>query len=118
LPKLPLKSRLRLVLVLSGALLFAQLGAQAHAYSHLRATAAASSHAAGGQASGGQQDTRARACSDCLAFAPLLSTTSSPVPVLWVNHRVSADVPLRGGTTLHVGAPVHGFRSRAPPVHT
>lgn len=61
--------QLRLALLRALALVFAQLGAQLHAYSHLTAAAHphAASHATDQLYDGGGS------CSDCLFFAPLLA---------------------------------------------
>ena len=90
-------------------LVIAQLGAQAHAYSHLKGT-----H--GTQGTGGEpQRVHALACTDCVAFAPLLAAAGgATVPVLHLPAHSSdliapaALVPPRAGT-------LSAYRSRAPP---
>src|SRR4051812_1227936 len=91
-------------LLLALALLVAQAGAQAHAYSHLQNSAAKSNFGAG------------QLCRDCLSFAPVASPGGTPqvvefsVPVNTTEHTLCADV-------LPVGqAPVLHYRSRAPPI--
>jgi hypothetical protein len=87
-------------------LVIAQLGAQAHAYSHL--TVARDTH-------GEPQRIHALACSECVAFAPLLATVGgSAVPLLHLPARVSTviafDAQLQPRASTHTA-----YRSRAPP---
>jgi len=87
-------------------LVIAQLGAQAHAYSHLSASR---------DTNGVPQRVHALACSECVAFAPLLGAAGgSAVPLLHLPARTSTLVaidaqqhPLAATRTAH--------RSRAPP---
>ena len=95
--------RAPLLLVLS--LLFSQMGAQAHVYSHLRVapqpTAATS--------------VVTQVCVDCLAFAPLFSATLGSAEVCDLDYS-AADSPIEvTAESLISGLPLHAFRSRAPP---
>jgi hypothetical protein len=86
------------------ALLLAQVGAQAHAYSHLRL--------------GSQQDgpgPLTQVCAECCLSAPLLSAVGSAdaVPPVRVDTLVIRLVP-RALPYLAIFQPP-GFRSRAPP---
>ncbi|MGB8694925.1 MAG: hypothetical protein WCD08_15570 [Steroidobacteraceae bacterium] len=96
---------LRVALMLAMALLCAQWAAQAHAYSHLSSPAVATH----------QLDLKGKLCSDCLSFAPLLSTATGssfpsvpapqgidPAPVSVSYSLIGRDFPA-------------AFRSRAPP---
>jgi hypothetical protein len=88
-------------------LVIAQLGAQAHAYSHL----AVAPHGPDGE----PQRSHVLACSDCVAFAPLLATAGgATVPILHLPARASALIAAAA-----LSAPrafVHtAYRSRAPP---
>lgn len=88
------------------ALLMAQLGAQAHAYSHIHAD----SHPAS------QQDFHSAQCFDCLSFAPLLSSAGAPNHALVVAPQgvtAAHDAVL---VTLAIASAPHGFQSRAPPL--
>jgi len=98
-------ANLRLALFMALALLFAQLGAQAHAYSHLRADSHASD----------QLYDHGSVCADCLAFAPLLATAggNGHVPVAAPAGVVAA--PSAAIPTLAARTPTPAFRSRAPP---
>jgi hypothetical protein len=97
--------KLRLALLLAAALLFAQLGAQAHAYSHIRT----GSHVAG------QLDFHTSQCFDCLSFAPLLAGAGTPGPLPGLAVHGVPAAPDADVTTSVIVAPAHAFRSRAPP---
>jgi hypothetical protein len=99
------KVNLRIALLTALALLIAQLGAQAHAYSHLRA----GSHTAE------QQDLHGGQCYDCLSFAPLLASAGGPSHVLIVAAQGVEAAPDAAVVTLTTSTPTHAFRSRAPP---
>jgi hypothetical protein len=95
--------------LLALSLVIAQLGAQAHAYSHL-----GDARGAGG-AGGDPQRTHALLCSDCLSFAPLLATAGgNATPLLHLPSRTpdliaaAALLPPRACT-------LTAYRSRAPP---
>jgi len=97
--------RLRLALLVAAALLIAQFGAQAHAYSHLRAHPAPTS----------QPDVRTGSCSDCLSFAPLLGTAGHPDTWRAPSVHAATDMPVADTTSPILRASFHAFRSRAPP---
>ena len=105
-PEAAILSRRRIRLIarlLSLALLFGQLGAEAHAYSHLS------------DDSKGLPDT-AQSCRACLSFAPLASAVGGS-PSAFVVHQCATDsfVPL--DEVLVPDSPSHrAFQSRAPPV--
>jgi len=86
-------------------MLFAQLGAQVHAYSHLCVTpyrAAA-------------MGTTSQVCADCLAFTPLFSAAHGSAKPHDVCHSApDAPVTVAAGS-LVTSLPLHAFRSRAPP---
>ena len=87
------------------ALLIAQFGAQAHAYSHLRADSAATD----------QLDSHGKLCSDCLAFAPLLATAGSPSHLFAMAPQGVVAAPGVAVASLITRFPTPAFRSRAPP---
>jgi len=59
---------LRVAFVTALALLFAQYGALAHAYSHLHSSSTSTY----------LLDAHGKQCADCLTFAPLLSAAGAP----------------------------------------
>lgn len=89
-------------------LVIAQLGAQAHAYSHLTVSR---------DTNGEPQRIHALACSECVAFAPLLATVGgSAVPLLHLPARASTVIAINA--QLQPRAATHtAYRSRAPPAH-
>jgi hypothetical protein len=96
---------LRLVLLAMVGLLIAQLGALSHAYSHGAVPAPAAHAGLGGH----------DPCSDCLAFAPLLSAGTAPaVAPLVLPRTVVAAAPAAARSLNGVSGSL-GFRSRAPP---
>lgn len=106
-PFLPVRRHaVKLGLLLSLALVFAQTGALMHGYAHL----AASSGAAGAPA------TSIQTCPDCLSFAPLLAAAGGPthsLTIMCVGIQTTCRVlvaPLVGQS------PQHAFLSRAPPL--
>ena len=89
------------------ALLIAQLGAMAHAYSHTAATAPASTH---------QSNPSHDFCGDCLSFAPLLSAAGTPAAPSVVAPQGRSLAAIAGSRSL-VDLPLTlAFRSRAPPL--
>jgi hypothetical protein len=105
--KLQHRLDIRIALIAAVALLIAQTGAMAHAYSHVPALQSTSQHQSG-------QDSH-DLCSDCLAFAPLLSAAGTPAALLAVQpqgqcptEQATVDLPI--GRSLNLA-----FRSRAPP---
>lgn len=103
-------SRTRLICGLQALILvIAQLGAQAHAYSHLSVAR---------DANGEPQRVHALACSECVAFAPLLATAGgSTVPLLHLPARASTVIVF--DTQLQPRAStLAAYRSRAPPAHS
>jgi len=89
--------------ILSLALLISQMGASAHAYSHM---------------ANDPQDLpeTTQGCRTCHSFAPLLSAVGGSQSVLLVAPG-AADVFVSASATLAPDTPHHpAFRSRAPPV--
>jgi hypothetical protein len=98
------RSRRRpIVHLLSLVLLFAQLGIQAHAYSHLKSDP------------DGLPGTTTQLCGQCASSAPLLSMASGSLCIR-VPHRPQAEgtAPASIDSTVH-RLPHPAFRSRAPP---
>jgi hypothetical protein len=96
----------RIALLTAVALLIAQFGAQAHAYSHLHA----------GPPHGAQQQYfHTGQCFDCLSFAPLLAGAGTPSQVLPAAPMGVVAAPDAVVPALLAAAPAHAFRSRAPP---
>lgn len=87
-------------------LISAQVGAQAHAYSHLQRGADPS-----GMAGGAPN----QVCGECLSFAPLLAAASVTDFALLVPLLESSFAPqivqVARGDRFHL----HAFRARAPP---
>jgi hypothetical protein len=109
LPKLKHRLKLRFAVIAALALVFAQLGAMAHAYTHVPQTRAASAQPQ--QTSPSVHDF----CSDCLNFAPLLAAAGAPAALPFalpqgccVAPQAQLDSPLDLKLLL-------AFRSRAPP---
>jgi hypothetical protein len=99
---------LRVAVITAVALLFAQLGAMTHAYSHTADITPASAH----QSIPGTHDY----CSDCLSFAPLLSVAGTPSALPFIKpqgHSPGIHAQLSSLVDRH---PHLAFRSRAPPV--
>jgi hypothetical protein len=98
---------LRVAVITAVALLIAQFGAMAHAYSHGPALKGAPTH----QSNPGSHDY----CSDCLNFAPLLSPAGTPaaLPLIEPQGRGFA-VPAACRSLVYL-SPRLAFRSRAPP---
>jgi hypothetical protein len=98
------RSRRRpIVHLLSLVLLFAQLGMQAHAYSHLKSDP------------DGLPGTTTQLCGQCASSAPLLSMASGSLCIR-VSHQPQAEgtAPASIDSTVH-RLPHPAFRSRAPP---
>jgi hypothetical protein len=97
-----------LSLLLAIFVLVAQLGAQAHAYSHLAKSPDPIQRSSHGGAP----------CVECSAFAPLLTAVSGasfPVVVTAVEPPAIAASPAVG---VHATATCTAYRSRAPPAPT
>ena len=89
-------------------LVIAQLGAQAHAYSHLTVSR---------DTNGEPQRIHALACSECVAFAPLLATAGgSAVPLLHLPARASTVIAFDAQLQFRAST-LTAYRSRAPPAH-
>lgn len=99
------KLSLRIALMTAMALLIAQFGAEAHAYSHLHF----------GSGTSEPLDSHGRLCSECLSFAPLLSTAGSPTHALVMAPQGVVAAPDDAIASLISSSPTHAFRSRAPP---
>jgi hypothetical protein len=87
---------------LSLALLIAQLGMQAHAYSHL----ASEKHGV---------PSTLQTCGHCVSVAPLLTAVGSS-QYIWLAHRPATGyVAATETTSIAFLLPCPAFRSRAPP---
>jgi hypothetical protein len=103
--RLSRKIELRLALITAIALLIAQFGAQAHAYTHLRLGADTTD----------QLDSHGRLCTDCLAFAPLQAKAGGhSLPVVFAPQGVEV-APASAVISLAERVITPAFRSRAPP---
>jgi hypothetical protein len=88
--------------VLSLALLVAQLGAEAHAYSHLT-----DQHSMPGTVVG---------CGNCLSFAPLLSAASGAPHLFVIELQCHFERIIPDSAILFpYRPPAHAFQPRAPP---
>jgi hypothetical protein len=106
--KLTHRLRIRWAAIAAVALLIAQVGAMAHAYSHVPQTRSVSAQ----QPLPGIHDF----CSDCLNFAPLLSAAGSPAALPFTlpqGSHAAPEVPFPALADLKL---LLAFRSRAPPV--
>lgn len=100
------KVELRVALMLAITLLCAQWAAQAHAYQHLSAKSVPTH----------PLDLKGQLCTDCLSFAPLLSTAAgSSLPSVPAPHGVG---PAPASVSYSFNSPDFpaAFRSRAPPL--
>jgi len=100
------KFRLHIALMMAMALLIAQLGGQAHAYSHLNADANPTDDAI---------NTHLKPCPECLSFAPLLAPAGSPSPLSAIAPQGIPAAPNAAAASLISRSPTPAFRSRAPP---
>lgn len=108
LPRLQKRLEFRVALIAALALLFAQLGAMAHAYSHTpERPAAASQHS--------NPDIH-DFCKDCLNFAPLLSAAGAPTSLPFAVPQACRPAPQAQIACLADLKFLLAFRSRAPPV--
>ncbi len=89
-------------------LIVAQLGAQLHTYAH-REAGAPDMPRQTSQAGHG-------ACSDCLAYAPLLASAGAPAALPPLAGLMSAGLPAPRLVSILDCGPILGFRSRAPPL--
>jgi hypothetical protein len=100
--------KFRVAAIFAAALLIAQFGAMAHAYSHLRDAAPASSQ----QSNTLNHDF----CSDCLNFAPVLSAAGTPAALPFIEPQGRGAGAHAECRSLIDRTPYLAFRSRAPPV--
>lgn len=98
---------MRIAFMAALALLSAQFGALGHAYSHDAGLKPVPAH----KLLPSSHDF----CSDCLAFAPLLSGAGAPSPVPALLAHGAPPMAASGGRALIGLAPRLAFRSRAPP---
>lgn len=105
---LPTRFRLRIALVTALALLFAQLGAMTHAYSHAPRAVPTAAHP--------QVPASHDTCNDCLNFAPLLAASGAPAALSIAFSPGRGSDPRVPFSSLIGHPPPLAFRSRAPPV--
>ena len=98
----------RVALIAALALICAQVGAMAHAYSHLPETTSVSAQ----QAKLGIHDL----CKDCLNFAPLLSAAGTPTALHFTPPQARSVAPQAQIACLVELKFRLAFRSRAPPL--
>jgi hypothetical protein len=108
LKKLQPRFELRVAVIAAVALLIAQFGAMAHAYSHDPTMGSASTQ----QSNPGSHDF----CGDCLNFAPLLSAAGTPTALLFIAPQGRSVAAIFGDRSLLDLSLTLAFRSRAPPV--
>jgi hypothetical protein len=99
---------LRFAVIAALALVLAQFGAMAHAYSHAPETSTVASQ----QVSPGVHDY----CNDCLNFAPLLSAAGAPTALPFAVPQRCCIAPQAQLALLAELQSLLAFRSRAPPV--
>lgn len=107
-PRLKPRLEFRVALIAALALMFAQLGAMAHAYSHVPEKPPVASQ----QTNQGIHDV----CKDCLNFAPLLSAAGAPAALPFALPQACGTAPQAQITCLVDLKFLLAFRSRAPPV--
>jgi hypothetical protein len=107
LPRLKHRLRLRFAVIAALALVIAQLGAMAHAYTHVPQTRAAASQ----QTNPSVHDF----CSDCLNFAPLLAAAGAPAALPFAVPQGCCVAPQAQPDSLLDLKLLLAFRSRAPP---
>ena len=107
-PRLKHRLEFRVALIAALALIFAQLGAMAHAYSHVPEKPPVSSQ----QGNQGIHDF----CKDCLNFAPLLSAAGAPAALPFALPQGCSIAPQAQISCLIDLKFRLAFRSRAPPV--
>jgi hypothetical protein len=93
-------------LLLALALVFAQFGAVAHDYSHLRLN---------GDSQGIAAKT-SHSCPDCQSFSPVLGGAGAASTSLTLSHLRADTVYQDLFPPLVAHTPQHAFRSRAPPL--
>jgi hypothetical protein len=98
---------LRFAVIAAIALLIAQFGAMAHAYSHVSDLSPASTLQSSGH----------DFCSDCLSFAPLLSAAGTPAALPRIEPQGPSPRVQAESSSLVDCHPHLAFRSRAPPSH-
>jgi hypothetical protein len=98
---------LRVAAIAAVALLFAQLGAMSHAYSHDAAVGSVSH-----QSGANSHDP----CNECLAYAPLLSAAGTPTALPWIEPQGRTLATSATARSLVARFITLAFRSRAPPV--
>jgi hypothetical protein len=99
--------RLRFAVIAALALIVAQLGAMAHAYTHVPQTRADSAH----QTVPNLHDS----CNDCLNFAPLLAAAGAPAALPFALPQGCCIAPPTPRDSLLELKFLLAFRSRAPP---
>jgi hypothetical protein len=107
LPKLKHRLKPRFAVIAALALVIAQLGAMAHAYTHAPQTRAVSAQ----QPGPGAQDF----CGDCLNFAPLLAAAGAPAVLPFALPQGCCAAPQSQLDSLPDLKLLLAFRSRAPP---
>jgi hypothetical protein len=101
------RHKLRFAVIAAIALVIAQLGAMAHAYTHVPEARAVSAQ----QTSTNVHDF----CSDCLNFAPLLAAAGAPDALPFALPQGCRVAPQSQCDSLLDLKPLLAFRSRAPP---
>jgi hypothetical protein len=99
--------KLRFAVIAALALIIAQLGAMAHAYTHVPETRAVSAQ----QTSPSVHDF----CGDCLNFAPLLAAAGAPAALPFDLPQGCCVAPQSQRDSLLDLKLLLAFRSRAPP---
>ena len=94
--------------MLAFALVFAQLGAISHAYSHLRSGADPQGVAA----------KTSHTCPDCQSFSPVLAGAGAASSALTLLHLQAETAHQNLLAPLVAHSPQHAFRSRAPPLQS
>ena len=105
--KLKHRVRLRFAVIAALALVIAQLGAMAHAYTHVPGAHAVSTQQ--------QAPSVHDSCNDCLNFAPLLAGAGAPAMLPFALPQRGSMAPPTPRDSLLDLKFLLAFRSRAPP---
>ena len=95
----------RVTLVTAWALIFAQYGALAHAYSHLHPSSVSTY----------LLDAHGKQCAECLTFAPMLSTAGAPASQPFIAPQSVELAPASVAESLIARRFTASYSSRAPP---
>jgi hypothetical protein len=97
----------RIALIAALALIVAQMGAMAHAYTHVPKVSQTSIQI--------PSPTDHQVCGECLNFAPLLAAAGAPTIPVFIEAPARGPVATAQPASRLSARPLLAFRSRAPP---